>query len=107
MDHRPRRAADLDRGVNVAFIVDVFAPRIVAWHASTSTATDPVMTPLGMAQWARDREGHPAVGWVERYNSADLDPSDWTYDDVPLASGPYCRRCFVRATVARRLGRMP
>lgn len=45
--------------VYVAFIVDVFAQRIVAWHASTSKATDLVMTPLRMAVWQRDHEGHP------------------------------------------------
>ena len=47
--------------VYVAFIVDVFAQPIVAWHASTSKATDLVMTPLRMALWQREREGHPAV----------------------------------------------
>jgi transposase InsO family protein len=47
--------------VYVAFIVDVFAQKIVAWHASTSKATDLVMTPLRMALWQRDRDGHPAV----------------------------------------------
>jgi transposase InsO family protein len=45
----------------VAFIVDVFAQQIVAWHAATSKATDLVMTPLRMALWQREREGHPAV----------------------------------------------
>ena len=47
--------------VYVAFIVDVFAQRIVAWHASTSKATDLVMTPLRMAVWQRDHEGHPTT----------------------------------------------
>ena len=47
--------------VYVAFILDVFAQRIVAWHASTSKATDLVMIPLRMALWQRDREGHPTV----------------------------------------------
>jgi putative transposase len=47
--------------VYVAFIVDVFAQRIVAWHASTSKATDLVMTPLRIALWQRDREGHRAT----------------------------------------------
>jgi len=47
--------------VYVAFIVDVFAQRIVAWHTSTSKATDLVMIPLRMALWQRDREGHPVV----------------------------------------------
>jgi putative transposase len=47
--------------VYVAFIVDVFAQRIVAWHAATTKATDLVMTPLRMALWQRDREGNPTT----------------------------------------------
>ena len=47
--------------VYVAFIVDVFAQRIVAWHTATSKQTDLVMTPLRMALWQRQREGHPAL----------------------------------------------
>jgi putative transposase len=47
--------------VYVAFIVDVFAQRIVAWHAATTKETDLVMTPLRMAIWQRAREGHPIV----------------------------------------------
>ena len=47
--------------VYVAFILDCFAQRIVAWHASTSKQTDLVMTPLRMALWQRDREGHPTI----------------------------------------------
>jgi putative transposase len=45
----------------VAFIVDVFAQRIVAWHAATTKQTDLVMIPLRMALWQREREGHPTV----------------------------------------------
>ena len=45
--------------VYVAFIVDVYAQRIVAWHAATTKQTDLVMIPLRMALWQRDREGHP------------------------------------------------
>lgn len=44
--------------VYVAFILDVFSQRIVAWHAATTKETELVMTPLRMALWARDREGH-------------------------------------------------
>lgn len=47
--------------VYVAFILDVFSQRIVAWHAQTSKHTDLVMIPLRMALWERDRQGH-AVG---------------------------------------------
>jgi putative transposase len=46
--------------VYVAFIVDVFAQRIIAWHAATSKVTELVMIPLRMALWQRTYEGHPA-----------------------------------------------
>ena len=42
----------------MAFIVDVFSQRIVAWHAATTKHTDLVMIPLRMALWERDRQGH-------------------------------------------------
>ena len=45
--------------VYVAFVVDVFAQKIVAWHAATTKDTDLVMTPLRMAIWQRARDGHP------------------------------------------------
>ena len=45
----------------MAFIVDVFSQRILAWHASTSKATDLVLTPLRMAIWQRDHEGTPVI----------------------------------------------
>lgn len=45
--------------VYVAFIVDVYAQKIVAWHASTCKDTDLAMVPLRMALWQRDREGRP------------------------------------------------
>jgi putative transposase len=45
--------------VYVAFVVDVFAQRIIAWHASTSKTTELVSTPLRMALWQRDRDAHP------------------------------------------------
>jgi putative transposase len=34
-------------------MVDVFAQRIVAWHAATSKVTELVMIPLRMALWQR------------------------------------------------------
>ncbi len=45
--------------VYVAFIVDVFSRKIVSWHAATNKQVDLVMTPLRMAMWERDRQGHP------------------------------------------------
>jgi transposase InsO family protein len=43
----------------VAFIVDVFSQRIVGWHAATDKRTDLVLTPLRIALWDCDRQGHP------------------------------------------------
>lgn len=40
----------------VAFVVDVFAQKIVAWHAATSKHAQLVEIPLRMATWQRDRE---------------------------------------------------
>jgi putative transposase len=47
--------------VYVAFIVDVFAQRILAWHAQRTKVTDLVMVPLRMAIWQRDREERPVA----------------------------------------------
>lgn len=54
----------------VAFIVDVFSQRIVAWHAATNKEVDLVMTPLRIALWQRDRDGHP-VGYKELIHHSD------------------------------------
>ena len=45
--------------VYVAFVLDVFAQRIVGWHAQTSMHTNLVLTPLRIALWERERQGHP------------------------------------------------
>jgi transposase InsO family protein len=45
--------------VYVAFVVDVYAQRIVGWHAATTKVTDLVLTPLRIALWDRGRQGTP------------------------------------------------
>jgi putative transposase len=45
--------------VYVAFVVDVFAQRIVGWHAMTTKPTELVVIPLRMAAWSRGQQGHP------------------------------------------------
>ncbi|MCW2804595.1 MAG: family transposase [Propionibacteriaceae bacterium] len=45
--------------VYVAFVVDMFAHKIVGWHAATSKQTDLVLVPLRIAAWQRGRDGHP------------------------------------------------
>lgn len=47
--------------VYVAFILDVFAQKIVAWNVAPTKAVELVDVPLRMALWQRDREGHPVV----------------------------------------------
>jgi len=45
--------------VYVAFVVDVYAQRIVGWQAASDKRTDLVLTPLRIALWDRDRQGTP------------------------------------------------
>jgi transposase InsO family protein len=45
--------------VYVAFVVDVFAQRIIAWNAATTKETALVMDAVRMAIWQRAREDHP------------------------------------------------
>ena len=55
----------------VAFIVDVFSQKIVAWHAATTKHTDLVLVPLRMAIWRRSRDGHPiTAGNLLHHNDA-------------------------------------
>jgi putative transposase len=45
----------------IAFILDVYAQRVVAWNAATTRHTARVMTPLRIAIWQRHRDGRPAI----------------------------------------------
>ena len=47
--------------VYVAFVVDVYAQRIVAWHASTDKRTELVLAPVRIALWDRERQGHNVI----------------------------------------------
>ena len=47
--------------VYVAFILDVFAQKIVACNVAPTKAVELVDVPLRMALWQRGREGHPVV----------------------------------------------
>jgi len=47
--------------VYVAFVVDIFAQRIIGWHAATTKHTELVLTCVRMAIWQRIHEGHPVV----------------------------------------------
>jgi putative transposase len=47
--------------VYVAFVVDVYAQRVVGWHAMSTRPAELVLLPLRMAAWARGQQGHPVV----------------------------------------------
>lgn len=57
--------------VYVAFILDVFSQRIVAWHCQTTKHVDLVMIPLRIALWERGRQGHAvAPGQLRAHSDA-------------------------------------
>lgn len=56
--------------VYVAFVVDVYAQRIVGWHAMTSKHTDLVLTCLRMATWRRDHDGTPVAPGLIMHSDA-------------------------------------
>ena len=57
--------------VYVAFVVDIFAQRIVGWHAAMTKHTGLVLTCLRMATWQRDYEGRPvAAGQLLHHSDA-------------------------------------
>lgn len=107
--------------VYVAFVLDVFAQRIVGWHASSSMRVDLVMTPLRIALWQREREGKPvspgnlihhsdagsqytAIRYTEHLDLEDIAPSIGTvgdaYDNALMESvnGLFKTEC-IRTTV--------
>ncbi len=57
--------------VYVAFVVDVYAQRILAWNSATTKDTDLVMDPTPMAIWQRAREGHPVTPTDELIGHSD------------------------------------
>ncbi len=54
----------------VAFVVDVFAQRIVGWHAMSSKHTELVLTCLRMATWRRDYDGTPVAPGLIMHSDA-------------------------------------
>jgi len=56
--------------VYVAFILDCFSQKIVAWHAATTKDVRLVDVPLRIALWTRDREGHPVPAGLIHHSDA-------------------------------------
>ncbi len=72
--------------VYVAFVIDVYARRIVGWKASTSMTTDVVLDALEQALHARQRDGelihhsdrgsqYVSIRYSERLAEAGVEPS--------------------------------
>jgi putative transposase len=103
--------------VYVAFVLDVFAQRIVGWHAATTKVTDLVLIPLRIALWDRDRQGTPvepgqllhhsdagsqytSIRFTEHLELAEIAPSIGTvgdaYDNALMESiiGLYKTECI-------------
>ncbi len=74
--------------VYVAFILDVFSQRIVAWHIQTTKHVELVMIPLRMALWERDRQGHPvAAGQLRAHSDAGSQYTAISYTDKLALDG--------------------
>ncbi len=107
--------------VYVAFIVDVYSQRIVAWHAQTTKHVHLVMIPLRMALWERGRQGHPiqpdqlrahsdagsqyvSLAWTEKLALEGIAPSIGSVGDaydnalMETINGLYKAEC-IRTTV--------
>jgi putative transposase len=83
-----RRAADAADFTYVAFVIDVFARRIVGWRVSSSMRTDFVLDALEQALWARQPERdsnlihhsdrgsqYVSIRYSERLAEAGIEPS--------------------------------
>lgn len=90
--------------VYVAFIVDVYSQRIVAWHAQTTKHVELVMIPLRMALWERGRQGHPIQpDQLRAHSDAGLNmsrlptPTSSRSTASPRRSGPWATRSTTRS----------
>lgn len=79
--------------VHVAFVIDVFARRIVGWKVSRSPNTDLVMAALEQALWSRKPDRHSlihhndrgvqylSIRYSERLTEASIEPSAGSIGD--------------------------
>jgi transposase InsO family protein len=66
--------------------VDVYSQRILVWHASTSRATELVLTPLRMAIWQPDYESHPimAADLIHHCDAGSQGGFNWSSQHSPV-----------------------
>ena len=70
-----------------AFVVDVFADRIVSWHVQITKHTELVTIPLRMALWSRDREAHPVADGLVAHSDAGSQYTSVRYTDHLMLEG--------------------
>jgi transposase InsO family protein len=90
--------------VYVAFIVDVYSQRTIAWHAQTSKHVELVMIPLRMGSWERGRQGHPIQPQQLRaHDDANpLEPSSTPAEERNSPPGSSAPGCVKRGRWDRR-----
>ena len=89
--------------VYVAFIVDVYSQRIIAWHAQTTKHVELVMIPLRMGLWERGRQGHPIQPNQLRAHSDAGSQGGFNWSSQHLDDGGVAR--WRRSTGPRRRAR--
>ena len=103
--------------VYVAFVIDVFARRIVGWRVSTSMTTQFVLDALEQALWQRKPHGNRSlihhsdrgsqylsIKYTERLADADIDPSVGTVGDSYDNALAECVIGLFKTEVIKQLG---
>jgi len=103
--------------VYVAFVIDVFARRIVGWRVSTSMTTRFVLDALDQALWRRKYHGNKSlihhsdrgsqylsIKYTERLADADIDPSVGTVGDSYDNALAECVIGLFKTEVIKQLG---
>lgn len=73
--------------VYVAFVVDVFARRIVGWKADTNMRTELVLDALEMALWSRRRSGRRVGGGLIHHSDRGSQYTSIAFTDRLLEAG--------------------
>lgn len=103
--------------VYVAFVIDVFARRIVGWRVSTSLRSDLALDALEQAIWARQRDGldglihhsdrgvqYLSIRYTERLAEAGIEPSVGSVGDSYDNALAESVNGLYKTEVIRRLG---
>jgi putative transposase len=73
--------------VYVAFVVDIYSRAIVGWSAATHKRAKLVLDALQMAQWRRDRAGHPTGPGLVHHSDAGSQYTSFRFTAHLIESG--------------------